>query len=146
MTHVFLSYCHDNQAEVASLRGELQAAGENVWWDQDIKGGQNWELEIRREMNQSYAVLLCLSKESEARSKSGIYPEARDAIEAYREFSPGEVFLIPVRLSECKIPDLKIDATTWLDRLQYVDLFPEEKRAEGLQRLLDAIRATPHHP
>jgi hypothetical protein len=128
------------------LRNDLVAAGEAVWWDEDIHPGQDWKFEIRKAMNNAYAVLLCLSRESEARTASGIYPEALDAINLYREYAPGSIFLIPVRLSPCTIPPVEIDGTRTLDRLQYQDLFPASRYAEGIQKLLAAIRATPHHP
>jgi TIR domain len=144
--HVFLSYCCDNQAEIRQLRDELVAAGENVWWDEDIQPGQDWKLEIKHAMKDAYAVVLCLSTESAARETSGIYPEAMDAIELYRQYPPGTIFLIPVRLSKCEIPPVEIDSTKTLDRLQYQDLFPSSHYAAGIQKLLQAIRATPHHP
>jgi len=122
--HVFLSYCRDNTAEAAQLREKLIASGEVVWWDQDIKAGQDWKYEIRKAMNNAYAVVFCISKETDARTTSGIYPEALDAIAIYRECAPGSIFLIPVRLSECEIPPIEIDTTRTLSRLQYVDLFP----------------------
>jgi len=144
--HVFLSYCHDNAKLVAQLRDDLIAAGEAVWWDQEILPGQDWKQAIRQAMKDSYAVVLCLSKEAMKRVTSGIYPEALDAIAALREYRPGEVFLIPVRLNDCEIPPFDIDGVRQLDRLQYVDLFPPSKRADGLQRLIAAIRAAPNHP
>jgi len=116
-----------------------------VWWDQDILPGQDWKFEIRKAMRNAYAVVLCLSQETAARTTSGIYPEALDAIEAYREYSPGSTFLIPVRLSDCEVP-IEIDGTRMLDRLQFVDLFPSAQRATGLARLVTALRAAPHHP
>lgn len=144
--HVFLSYCHDNQAEVAKLHDDLIAAGEAVWWDQDLLPGQDWKLEIRKAMRNAYAVVLCLSEETAHRITSGIYPEVLDAIAAYREYAPGSVFLIPVRLSDCEIPLIEIDATRTLDRLQFVDLFPPDRRRAGLERLLKALQAAPFHP
>jgi len=144
--HVFLSYCHDNATEVTKLRDDLMAAGEAVWWDQDILPGEDWKLAIRQAMKDSYAVVLCLSKETEARATSGIFPEVLDAIAAYREYAPGGIFLIPVRLSKYKIPPFEIDGTRTLDRLQYVDLFPAAKWNAGLQRLIQSLQKTPHHP
>lgn len=47
-THVFLSYCRDNAKQVAKLRDDLLAAGEQVWWDQQILPGQDWQLAIRQ--------------------------------------------------------------------------------------------------
>lgn len=144
--HVFLSYCHNNEAEVAHLRADLLAAGEAVWWDKDILGGKDWKQEIRRAMKHSYAVVLCLSQKLAARSESGVYPEVADAISLYRTQAPGSVFLVPVRLSDCEIPDIELDDTRTLDRLQCVDLFPAAKRVAGFQMLLEALRACPSRP
>lgn len=93
--HVFLSYCHDNARDAERLRKDLVAAGETVWWDQDILPGQDWKQAIRQAMKDSYAVVLCLSQESQQRVTTEIYPEALDAIAALREHRPGAVFLIP---------------------------------------------------
>ncbi len=144
--HLFLSYGRENLSDISQLRDDLIAAGELVWWDQDILPGQDWKMAIRQAMRDSYAVVLCLSKETEARSRSGIFPEALDAIGVYREYSPGNIFLIPVRLSRANIPPIEIDATRTLDRLQYVDLFPSSKRSDGLGRLIQALQNTPEHP
>lgn len=144
--HLFLSYCRDNRAEVSKLHGDLVAAGEAVWWDQEILGGQDWKHEIRKAMRDAYTVVLCLSTETADRITSGVYPEVLDAIAAYREYAPGSVFLIPVRLSDCEIPLIEIDGTRKLDRLQYVDLFPASQRASGLQQLVKSLKAAPLHP
>ncbi|MEM6838762.1 MAG: TIR domain-containing protein [Cyanobacteria bacterium P01_C01_bin.120] len=144
--HVFLSYCRDNADAVRCFHSELIAAGETVWWDQDILPGQDWKLEIRKAMRDAYAVVICFSKETATRTTSGIYPEALDAINLLREYPPGDIFLIPVRLSDCEIPMIEIDGTRTLDRLQFVDLFPAEQRDANFQKLIRALRAAPHHP
>jgi len=94
-------------------------------------------------MKAAYAVLLCLSQESQSRITTGIYPEALEALEEFRKHRPGNIFLIPVRLSNCEIPPLEIDGLRKLDRLQYVDYFPPRKRPAALKRLIDAVRASP---
>ena len=144
--HVFLSYCHENTAEVATLRQDLVNAGETVWWDKDLVPGSDLRLEIRKAQKSSYAVVLCLSRESESRIRSGIYPEIMDAIAAYRDYAPGGIYLIPVRLSDCEIPLIGIDATRTLADLLYVDLFPPSVRSDGVDRLIKAIRSTRLHP
>ncbi len=144
--HVFLSYCHENRKDVELLRNELIVAGEKVWWDRDMLPGADWKQEIYKAMRDAYAVVLCLSKESQQRNKSGIFPEADDAIEAYREYAPGSIYLIPVRLSDCEVPPIAINATLRLDRLLWVDLFPPGKRAEGVERVIQAVQNTPDHP
>jgi len=131
---------------VRQLRDDLLNAGETVWWDQDIRAGIDWRLEVGRAIRDAYAIILCFSQNTQRRKTSGLYPEAADAIGAYREYPPGSIFLIPVRLSDCQIPDLAIDSTRTLDQLQHMDLFPSSKRPAALRRLLEAIRAAPYHP
>jgi hypothetical protein len=144
--HVFLSYCHDNKSDVQCLHDDLVAAREAVWWDEDILGGRDWKQAIRQAMKESYAVVLCLSAELEARVQSDAYPEILNAIAAYRQRAPGSIFLIPVKLNACNIPDIEIDDTRPLDRIQTIDLFPPSVRNDGLKRLLMALKATPNRP
>jgi TIR domain len=144
---VFLSYCRDDLVEVSRLRADLAAHGIEVWWDRNILPGQDWKYEIREAMKRSCAVILCLSGQCLERTRSFIYPEVLDAIAAYRERRPGEVFLIPVRLSECEIPSIEIDDSRTLDRLHFVDLFPPDRWDEGVRSLLEALNqsSTPQH-
>jgi hypothetical protein len=137
--HVFLSYCRDNTKQAAQLRRDLCSAGHQVWWDQEILGGQDWELEIRRAMSDSYAVVLCLSEELEKRIQSGVYPEIKMAIGTYVSLAPGTVFLVPVRFSACEIPPISIDKFGTLKSLQYVDFFPDDCWASGLRRLVASL-------
>jgi hypothetical protein len=83
-----------------------------------------------------------LSKETADRITTGVYPEVLDAITVYREHPPGSIFLIPLRLSECDIPLIEIDATRTLDRLQYIDLFAPD----GVSQLVKSLQACRLHP
>lgn len=91
-------------------------------------------------MKQSDVVVLSLSAKSMKRKRTGIFPEALDAIAAYRQRRPGEIYLIPVRLLECEIPEIEIDDTRTLDRLQHVDLLPDTQWDANLKILLKAIK------
>jgi len=139
MPRVFLSYCREDIAEVSRLRDDLIALGIDVWWDKNLLPGQDWKHEIREAMKQSSAVILCLSAQSLERTRSYIYPEALDAISAYRQRRPGEIFLIPVRLSRCEIPSIEIDDTRTLDRLHQVDLFPANNWDSGIRKIVESI-------
>lgn len=139
--HAFLSYCRDNQAEAKSLHDELLIAGFNVWLDtKNLIGGAQWKREIRNAIKESFAVIACFSQEVERRDRSGMFPELRDAVEEFRSVTPGSVYLIPVRFSECSIPDVSIDSNTTLNDLQYIDLFPTTKKRDGLRRLCDSLK------
>jgi internalin A len=145
--HVFVSYCHDNKADVARLVADLEAAGERVWWDEQILGGQDWKQAIRAALKDAYAVILCLSPElTEDRYRSGVYPELRDAIATLRQCGPNHAYIFPVRLAACAVPPIEIDDTRTLERIQHVDLFPQDQRDAGLQKLLKSLDAAPGHP
>ena len=136
---IFLSYSRVNKKEAAHLREDLLAAGFQVWWDQDILPGHDWKFEVRNAMRHSKVVLWCYSSKAVERTTSGIYPEVLDAISIYRKYKPGEIFLIPVRFSECTIPPIEIDGTRTLDQIEYVDLFPPDMRNDGLERLTGTL-------
>ena len=141
--HVFLSYCRDNKREVNKLHDDLVRQGFEVWWDDDLLAGQNWKCELRKAVQNSGEVVACFSAEVQKRDVSGMFPELRDAIEVYRQMRPESIFLIPIRLSECTIPDLPIDATTSLSHLQYVDLFPAKDRTEGVTKVVNSLSMCP---
>jgi tetratricopeptide (TPR) repeat protein len=141
MARVFISYCREDFAEVARLRDALVALGFEVWWDNDLLPGQDWKYEIREAIKRSSAVILCLSARALGRKRTYIYPEALDAIAAYRQCRPGEIFLIPVRLSQCEIPSIEIDHTRDLDRLHCVDLFPTNRWEAGIRKIAESIGA-----
>jgi hypothetical protein len=143
--HIFLSYCHDDGPVASRLWQDLLNAGESVWWDRDILPGKLWKDEIRKAMQQAYAVVVCLSDSVESRAASGVYPELRDAIELYRELKPGSIFIIPVRLSGCAVPQIPIDATRTLADLQYMDI-REHNWTAAVQKLLQALRFAKQGP
>jgi len=145
-TKIFISYCHDNTDKATRLHADLVSQGEQVWWDKDVLPGQNWKHEIKNAMRSSCAIILCFSKQTEARSQSGLYPEARDALEMYRAFSPGVSFIFPIRFCDCTIPQFEIDGTTSLEHIQRIDLFPTSKWDERIQLLIKALRRAPNHP
>ncbi len=84
-----------------------------------------------------------LGREPVERYRSGVYPEIRDAIEIFRQYGPGQAFIYPVKLSECRVPAIEIDDTRTLGRLQSIDLYPESKRAAGVRKLLMSLADAP---
>jgi hypothetical protein len=108
---VFLSYCREDLAAVEQLHTDLVKGGFAVWWDRDILPGHDWEFEIRKALAESDAFVVCFSKNTQARYKTGIFPELSQAIKVFRQMPPGSTFIFPVRLSECEIPSVEIDAT-----------------------------------
>jgi hypothetical protein len=143
-THVFLSYFHDDHELVAPLRQELERADHAVWWDRGKgllpPGTMGWESKIKQAIRRSYAFILCMSEISMMRSRAWVYPEIIEAIEVQRSLNPSKIFIIPVRLSECEVPDMPIDAVRTLKTLQHFDYYGSNKSISELVAVLDVAR------
>jgi hypothetical protein len=99
------------------------------WLDEEqILPGQDWNQEIRRAVRNSDVVLVCLSAKSVI--KVGfVQSEIKFALEMAEAQPEGFIFLIPVRLEECAVPER-------LRSRQWVNLF----EADGYQKLLRALQ------
>jgi len=126
--HVFLGHASDDKPAVRKLYVDLGSAGFDPWLDEEkILPGQDWDREIRNAVRTSDVVLVCVSKSI---NRAGyLQREIRVVLDAADEQPEGVIFLIPVRLEECDVPDR-------LRRWQWVNLFEEN----GYGKLLRALR------
>ena len=98
----------------------------------DILGGETWDAAIRGAIHSSDLILvsfLPVPWTNVAISKG----EIRLALDKRQEFLDDDIFLIPVRLEECSVPDA-------LTSFQWVDLFA----TNGWDKLRNAINARQH--
>ena len=98
------------------------AAGEAVWFDDEFLAGQAWDEIVDQAIDDAYAFVLCLSGAGSRRLESGVYPELSQALEIARRYAPAFSFVMPVRISECRIPRVRIARGRYLNSLHYVDL------------------------
>jgi hypothetical protein len=126
---VFLCHASDDKARVIELYDRLEAAAFDPWIDQrKLHGGQDWDFEIKRAVRRSDVVIVCLSPRSI--TKEGyVQKEIRQALDIADEKPQDHVYIIPVRLEECDVPET-------LRRWQRVDLYAED----GFERLLMSLR------
>jgi hypothetical protein len=82
-------------------------------------------------MRRSDAVVVCLSENISARSRSEVFREIKEAQEVGRRMRSEAVFLIPLVLSPCEVP-------SELAELQLIDCCPPEYEI-GIGKLLDAL-------
>ncbi len=126
--HAFLIYAHADQGPVRGLYVRMTRAGVKVWLDAEVlTPGQKWEMEIRKAILKSDAVIVCLSRQFN-KPKGYRHKELRMALERADLF-PDDIFIIPARLEECGMPRS-------LHCLQRVDLF----KAGGYQELMRTLR------
>jgi TIR domain-containing protein len=134
MIRPFLSYAHEDRLQVRDLYDKLKAAGFDPWFDDEqLRGGQTWELEIKKAIKSCDFFIACLSSKS-VNKRGFVQKELKQALAFVDEFPEGQVFVIPVRLEQCAIP-------ASLQIYHHIDLL----RPGGFDRLVSALHAGYHH-
>ena len=120
-----------NPLHAGLLTEVLRADGFAAWIAaEDLIGGEQRKVAIRRVIGTSRAVVVCLSAES-ARGRDAANWQIKIALEVADEFGEDDIFVIPVRFDECELPGR-------LSELTPVDLFQQN----GYTRLVRAIRTS----
>lgn len=129
---VFLGYVREDLAAVEQLYDALEQAGFRSWMDvRNLVAGQNWPRAIERAIENSDYFIACFSRNSVSKW-GGFQAEIRYALDCARRVPLDEIFVVPVRLDDCRIP------RSIQRELQYVDLFPDWER--GFARLVETMR------
>jgi formylglycine-generating enzyme required for sulfatase activity len=119
---VFLCHASEDSETVRKLASRLREIGWlKVWRDKDeLLPGQNWELEIPKEVKNSQVIIICLSNNISAKIIKGSYinKEFKLAWEAAANQPAGAISIIPLRLEECTVPEQ-------FEKLQWADYFVE---------------------
>ena len=132
---VFLCHASQDKPVVRELYQRLLAEGWiDPWLDKEkLLPGQEWELEIEKSVEAADVVIVCLSKSSV--EKEGYFQkEIRKVLDLSEQKPEGTIFIIPLRLEDCKPPRR-------LAKWQYVDYFPEENRDEAYTHLLQSLKS-----
>ena len=134
---IFLAHASEDKQEVLKLYELLQQRGYHPWLNvKDLIPGQNWRTEIPKAIKNSDFVILCLSHES-VRKKGYLQREFRLALNQYAEKPPNTIFLIPLKLNECQMPDLQLpDLGVNLQDIQWLNYW----EADGFENLVRAIK------
>lgn len=108
----------------------LREDGFDPWLDEErLLPGQDWELEISTAVRQCDAVIVCLSAASV--EKTGYVQKELRRVLDVAEYQPeGRIFVIPVRLEACRVPE---SLRPW----HHADLFLEN----GYESLRAGLRA-----
>jgi len=127
---VFLCHSSNDKPTVRELYTRLKADAINPWLDEEnLLPGQDWELEIKKILRNSDAVIICLSRSSVSR-EGYVQAEIKIVLRIADEKPEGTIFLIPLKLEECQLPES-------LSRYHYGRLFEDR----GYERLLSALRS-----
>jgi hypothetical protein len=143
---VFLCHASENKPVVKDLYDDLVAVGYDPWLDtQVLLPGMDWDLEIKKGLRDSDAVIVCLSSISVAK-EGYIQKELRLAQDIQDEKPRGTIFLIPLRLDECETPfdlqDIQWGDYTTSDGIDKL-IQALNRRAEQLGKKLGKTTKTP---
>jgi len=128
---VFIAYVQEDAAAAERLYRDLRRAGLAPWMDRrNLLPGQNWPRSIERAIARSDFFVACFSHHS-VNKRGGFQSEIRYALDCARRVPLDQIFLLPVRLDECRVP------ASIGNHIQYVDLFPDWDR--GLRRALRTL-------
>lgn len=138
--HAFISYVRADALAVNELQHALEEAGVLVWRDTtSLWPGADWRAKIRAAITgEALVFIACFSSQSLARAKSYQNEELTLAIEQLRLRPSNAVWLIPVRLDECVIPDQDLGGGRTLSSIQCADLFGDHRDA-ALPRLVAVV-------
>ena len=128
---IFIAYAVEDVRSALDLYSALENRGYEPWIDRrKLLPGQNWLRRIEDAISSSDFFIACFSGNS-ARKRGGFQAEIRYALDCARRMPLDDVFIIPVRLDDCRVPRAITRET------QYVDLFPDFNA--GFDRILAII-------
>lgn len=128
---VFISYARDDFKAAKEIYDELISESDiEPWLDKkDVLPGQRWKSEIRKAINES-RFFIFIASENSIKKRSFVHKEIEIAFEILDELPKDHIFIIPVRLDECELPER-------LNDIQFVDMF--RNKTESLNKILDVI-------
>ena len=128
----FLCYAKENSTAVREFRERMKAEPWiDPWFDEeDILPGQMWEERVTEAVHNSHAVIVFLSSIA-VRSEGFFQKELKLALDAAAEKPDGTIFIIPIRLDDCEVPERLLP-------YQYVDYFGDEAHKDHVYSSLIA--------
>jgi TolB-like protein len=108
---VFLSYAAEDAEAAQRICATLRAAGIEVWFDQsELRGGDAWDAEIRRQIKACVLFMPLISMHSRARVEGYFRLEWKLAVDRSHLMAEERTFLVPVVIdgtdeTDARVPD-----------------------------------------
>ena len=94
MTDVFMSYARSNKDTVRVIATNLESDGRDVWWDEDLRGGEFYGATIEDKIEMAGRVLVAWS--GAAGRSVWVRREALEALDARK--------LVQIQLDRSRLP------------------------------------------
>lgn len=133
---IFLAHASEDKPQVLQLYDKLKQAEYKPWIDKkDLIPGQLWRDEIPKAIKKSDIFIACFSNISVIK-EGYIQKEYKLALDKYAEKLPGTIYLIPLRLDNCRLSDLRnTEYNINLSDFHWVDYW----EADGFEQLVRSL-------
>ncbi|WP_289241639.1 TIR domain-containing protein [Delftia sp.] len=102
---IFLSYAKEDKEKVKEFHDYLKNLGLDPWMDTErLLPGLRWEHEIERALKEANVIIIFISPNS-VNKRSFVTREANEAIQNLRYKKPEDIYIIPVVLEQCEVPE-----------------------------------------
>jgi TIR domain len=137
---LFFSYARADAEKVQPIYDKLRESGYAPWMDsKDILPGERWETKINQAIKKADFFLAFLSGSSVDR-RGVLRKEVRLALGKWQEMLEDDIYLIPIRLEPCEIPEelagfqtLDVFGSDWWHRLVLAVKAGMEKRTPEIK-------------
>jgi hypothetical protein len=130
-TKVFISYVQEDIEYAQRLYQQLKSYGLQPWLDkEELLPGQNWKITIKNAIETSRYFIALFSPNS-VEARGFVQKQLKEALNILDEFPSKDIFIIPVRLGDCKVSDERIND------LHMVDLSRDWDN--GIEKILKAM-------
>jgi TolB-like protein/Tfp pilus assembly protein PilF len=138
---VFLSYASEDMEAAERIADALRAAGIEVWFDRNaLRGGDEWDRKIRREIKDCALFVPIVSASSEARHEGYFRLEWDLADQRSHMIARGRPFIVPVSLDETRAEDAGVPDS--FQRVQWTLLPGGATRGEFIERIARLLSAS----
>ena len=138
---VFLSYAREDSAVVHDLAEALGAAGIETWFDQDeLRGGDSWDLTIRRQIRECELFVPIISEAALKRLEGYFRRERRLAIERSRDMAEEKAFLVPAAIDS--VSEIAPGIPEGFTHVQWSRIRSAPELAKFVQRIADLLSGT----
>ncbi|MFN0190593.1 MAG: toll/interleukin-1 receptor domain-containing protein [Aestuariivirga sp.] len=131
--NIFLNYARADQRQVEVVYEILENMGFSPWMDtKDLIGGEDWEAGIENAIQRSDVFVPFLSRNS-IKKRGVVQRELRIAFSKITDLLEDDIFILPVRLEDCDVPDR-------LARYQWIDCGQPNWESSFIRAIVEARR------
>lgn len=134
--YYFVSYNSEDESTVAKYAKEMSKLNIPMWYDNGLKVGEEWEVEIAAKIENCQAVIMFLSKRIFEKESSYVHKE----FELATEYSMKKVYVM--MLDEIVKPDVPVRFRGWwtsVSRLHCINTYEHGSPEESALRLAEGI-------